>query len=224
MPNSTNVPSRSLALKLSLLAALCIGVSFFFDAPLDTWTAVHRDPAWEAAAKTFSRYGAWHWLMSAAAVGLAVSWWRGRRDWVRILAMMMIASSIAGLSADILRGLTGRTRPYASAPQGWYGVRHEGQWLIGRHAYNSFPSGHTAAATAFATALWLVHRKRGGLLLLGAAAIAASRLYLRDHHFSDIVAGAFLGVGTTAWTRYLVTTKPHLRLLRWEAMAEAPPR
>ena len=224
MPNSTTAPASSLALKFSLLAGLCIGVSFFFDAPLDAWTAVHRDPTWEAAAKALSRYGAWHWLMGAAAVGVAVCWWRGRRDWVRILAMMMIASSVAGLSADILRGLTGRTRPYASAPQGWYGVRHDGQWLIGRHAYNSFPSGHTAAATAFATALWLLHRKRGGVLLLGAAAIAASRIYLRDHHFSDVVAGAFLGVGTAAWTHYLVATKPHLRLLRLDAMAEATPR
>jgi undecaprenyl-diphosphatase len=81
-------------------------------------------------------------------------------------------------------------------------VRHDGKWLVGQHAYNSFPSGHTAAATAFATALWLMHRKRGGVLLFGAAVIAASRIYLRDHHFSDVVAGAFLGVAVALGTRY----------------------
>jgi membrane-associated phospholipid phosphatase len=208
MPESTIAPSSSLALKLSLLAGLCIGVSFFFDAPLDAWFLTHRDPTWEGVAKAVSRYGAWHWLMGAAAVGLAVSWWRGRRDWMRLLFAMMVASSIAGLSADCLRGLTGRTRPYADAPQGWYGVRHDSKWLVGKHAYNSFPSGHTSAATAFATVLWLVHRKRGGFLLLGAAAIAVSRLYLRDHHFSDVVAGAFLGVGTAIGVRYYLLAKP----------------
>ena len=208
MPTSTIAPPGSFALKFSLLAVLCIGMAFFFDAPLEAWVIAHRDPVWEGVAKAVSRYGAWHWLMGAAAVGLAVSWWRGRRDWVRLLAMMMIASSIAGLSADCVRGLTGRTRPNAPALQGWYGVRHDGKWLIGQHAYNSFPSGHTSAATAFATALWLVHRKRGGLLLLGAAAIAASRLFLRDHHLSDVVAGAFLGTGTALWTRYYVLTRP----------------
>lgn len=159
-------------------------------------------------AKALSRYGAWHWLMGAAAVGLVVSWRYGRRDWMRLVITMMVASSVAGLSADCLRGLTGRTRPNAEAPQGWYGVRHDGKWLVGRHAYNSFPSGHTSAATAFATVLWLVHRKRGGLLLLGAAAIAVSRLYLRDHHFSDVVAGTFLGAGTAIVARYYLLGKP----------------
>ncbi len=158
--------------------------------------------------KAVSRYGAWHWLMGAAAAGLAVTWWRGRYDWMRLLVAMMIASSIAGLSADCLRGLTGRTRPNASAPQGWYGVRHDGKWLIGQHAYNSFPSGHTSAAMAFATVLWLVHRKRGALLLLVAAAIAVSRLYLRDHHLSDVVAGTFLGAGTAIVARYYLLAKP----------------
>lgn len=146
--------------------------------------------------------------MGAAAVGVAVSWRCGRRDWMRLLVAMMVASSVAGLSADCLRGLTGRTRPNAEAPQGWYGVRHDGKWLVGRHAYNSFPSGHTSASMGFATVLWLVHRKRGGLLLLGAAAIAVSRLYLHEHHFSDVVAGTFLGAGIATVTRYYLLAKP----------------
>jgi len=200
--SDSTLPKKHLAIRFVLLAGLCIGVSFFFDAPIDMWMAAHRGLGFENVAKAISRYGAWHWLMGIAIFGLAISWFRARRDWMRILAAMMIASSVSGLSADCLRGLTGRTRPNADVPQGWYGIRHDSKWLVGQHAYNSFPSGHTAAITGFAVALWLSRRKHGSLLLLAAAAIAASRIYLRDHHFSDIVAGAFLGVGVATWIWY----------------------
>lgn len=200
----------SSALGMAVLAGLCVGASFFFDAAVERWVVAHRDPAWEAVAKVISRFCAWHWLMGFALVGLVVSWLRRLPEWVRILAAMMIASSIAGLSADCIRGLTGRTRPNADAPQGWYGMRHDSMWLVGRHAYNAFPSGHTAAATAFAAVAWFSHRKRGALLLLMAAAVGASRIYLGNHHFSDVITGALLGAGVAAWVWLRLMKK-----LRW---------
>ena len=205
------VPTKRLGflsvLGLGLLAGVSVSASFFFDAPVEGWVAAHRHPAWEGVAKAISRYGAWHWLMGFALLGLAISWLRRLPEWIRILAAMMIASSIAGLSADCIRGITGRTRPNAEVPQGWYGLRHDSAWLVGRHAYNAFPSGHTAAATAFATVLWFACRKRGTLLLLGAAAIAASRIYLGDHHFSDVITGALLGVGVGTWVWFRLMDK-----------------
>ena len=200
----------SSTLRLAVLAGVCAGASFFFDARIEGWVAAHRNPAWEGAAKAVSRYGAWHWLMGVTMVGFAISWMRRQREWVRILAAMMIASSIAGLSADCIRGITGRTRPNADVPQAWYGMHHDSMWLVGRHAYNAFPSGHTAAATAFAMVLWLSHRKRGALLLLGAAVVAGSRIYLGEHHFSDVIAGAILGVGVATWVWFRLMNK-----LRW---------
>lgn len=186
-----------------LLLAAGIGASFLADAPVEGWVAAHHDPAWENVAKNISRYGAWHWLMAASLVALAIAKLRQRRDWIRILAAMMIAASIAGLTADCIRGLTGRARPNADVPQAWYGMRHDSKWLIGRHAYNAFPSGHTTVATAFATVLWLSHRRRGAVLLLGAIIVGGSRIYLSDHHFSDVVAGFALGgaVATWVWPR-----------------------
>lgn len=59
----------------------------------------------------------------------------------------------------------------------------------------SFPSGHTLAA--FCTAVVLADgapEAAAGLLL--AAAVAASRVHLRSHHLSDVVAGAAIGVAT----------------------------
>jgi membrane-associated phospholipid phosphatase len=190
------------ALALALLAGACIALAFLLDAPVEGWVAAHREPAWEAAAKMISRYGAWPWLMVGGITGIGIAWARRRPDWIRVLVTMMVAASIAGLSADCIRGVTGRTRPNAGVPQGWYGLRRNSEWLIGRHAYNAFPSGHTAAATAFAAAFWFSYRKRGMILALAALCVAGSRLYLAEHHFSDVVAGFWLGVGVAAWMHF----------------------
>lgn len=179
-----------LALAL-LLAALF--VAFLVDHEIDRWIVATRSAELEGGAKTLSRFLAWHWLMLGAVLGALVAWWRGRRDWLRILCLMMVAASLAGLSADFLRGMIGRTRPSATAPQGWYGVRSEGKWLITKHAYNSFPSGHTTAAAAFALPLFLWRRRLGLLAFPFVAIVAAARVGASAHHLSDVLAGAFLG-------------------------------
>jgi undecaprenyl-diphosphatase len=88
-------------------------------------------------------------------------------------------------------------------PQGFYGVRHDSKWLVTKHAFNSFPSGHTAAITAFAVPLWLWRRRLALLVIPAIAAVAASRIYLAAHHLSDVVAGAMLGsvIAIFVWRR-----------------------
>ena len=79
---------------------------------------------------------------------------------MHMLIAIMIASSNCGLSSDILRSATGRTRPYATPTEecapGRYGVHDGSQWLVGRHAYNSFPSGHTTTITALSVTLFCI--------------------------------------------------------------------
>ena len=58
----------------------------------------------------------------------------------------------------------------------------------------SFPSGHAAAATAVAVSVALAQPFLAALVLPLAALIAYSRIYLRVHYASDVVAGAVLGV------------------------------
>jgi undecaprenyl-diphosphatase len=58
----------------------------------------------------------------------------------------------------------------------------------------SFPSGHAAAATAVAMTVTLVEPAIGVPLLPIAVAVAVSRVTLRVHHLSDVVAGAALGL------------------------------
>lgn len=58
----------------------------------------------------------------------------------------------------------------------------------------SFPSGHTSSSFAFATAVFANNKKWGIGAFILAAAIGFSRIYLGVHYFTDVLAGAVLGV------------------------------
>ena len=85
-----------------------------------------------------------------------------------------------------LKPLIARPRPYTYFP--------EMTLLIAPLADYSFPSGHTFASFASATALFL-HHKKAGLAAYGLAiVIAFTRLYLYVHFPSDVLAGMLLGI------------------------------
>lgn len=64
--------------------------------------------------------------------------------------------------------------------------------------YNSFPSGHTTAAFSLYTLLALITGRKnlGYLWVLVAAVVAISRVYLLQHFWQDIEAGALIGTIT----------------------------
>jgi undecaprenyl-diphosphatase len=80
-----------------------------------------------------------------------------------------------------------RVRPDSDHPP-------EGPLPYGMHrpVTSSFPSGH--AVSAFTAATLLAGGPATPLWYALAAAVAASRVYTRMHHTSDVVAGAALGV------------------------------
>ena len=87
------------------------------------------------------------------------------------------------------------------------------------HRY-SFPSGHTAAAFALASAIDTNLRDVSGYwqtpLLYGmAVAVAQSRVYLESHYLSDVVLGAAIGWSVGSWVskRPRETDKSRLTLL-----------
>jgi undecaprenyl-diphosphatase len=67
---------------------------------------------------------------------------------------------------------------------------------------SSFPSGH--AASAFTAAMLLAGGPATPLWFALAATVAASRVYTRMHHTSDVVAGAALGLALGAIARRVV--------------------
>ena len=70
---------------------------------------------------------------------------------------------------------------------------------------HSFPSGHAAAATAVAITIVLAHPLAAPIALPLAGVVAHSRVALRVHHVSDVVAGVVLGLaGAVAATRLIL--------------------
>ena len=92
-----------------------------------------------------------------------------------------------------LKPLVARMRPYSYFP--------DMTLLIPPQKDFSFPSGHTFASFAAATALFLHHKKEGAAAYILAVVIAFSRLYLYVHFPSDVLAGLILGVAS-GWTAY----------------------
>ena len=186
---------------LVLLAAGLIGASFLSDKPVEEGVLAANEGHWcrSPLAAAVSRYGDWPELMLLGGAGYLLARRVRSVRWQRLLLSAMIASTLAGMAVNASRLTTGRTRPRAGAPQGWYGPYHDGRWLIGKADFNSFPSGHTATAVGFAGVLLFGAPAWGSVAIAIAGLIAYSRLLLGAHHPSDVVAATVIALAV-AWT------------------------
>jgi undecaprenyl-diphosphatase len=167
-------------------AAVLLVASFYGDAAVRAWMTHSQFPALRDFMNAVSRYGDWpeHVLLGLLLLGIA--YWRGSKRWLRIFAAMILACALAGLAARVVKISTGRARPHVQSEAGWNGPR-----LSPR--YNAFPSGHTAASTAFFATLAFASWRIGAPLLIVPLLIAFSRMYVAAHYLSDVVAAALIG-------------------------------
>ncbi|MEO6847545.1 MAG: phosphatase PAP2 family protein [Chthoniobacterales bacterium] len=188
---------------LLFFAGIAIGLSFHFDTPVRESMAQLQGKGKVAKKAPLSRfmnfaskYGDWPELMAVGAVGFLITWKLKKREWMKIIAAAMIASTLAGIIANTSRLTTGRPRPRETATLGtqWYGPYHDGKLLIGNPSYNSFPSGHTATAIAFAAVFLFARPLFGIFLMIPALLIASSRMFLGAHHLSDVITSTVLAL------------------------------
>jgi undecaprenyl-diphosphatase len=171
--------------------AVVVWLSFLLDDAARSWIAAHQSPALRSVMEAVSRYGDWPEHVALGLILVTMAWSRGSKRWMRIFAAMIIACALAGIGARIVKIAAGRARPNVQAEAAWNGPR-----LSSR--YNAFPSGHTAASTAFFATLILAGWRIGAPLLLIPLLIAFSRMYVAAHYFSDVVVAMILGV-VCAW-------------------------
>lgn len=120
------------------------------------------------------------WICTAAAL-LALP--KTRRLGAALAVSLLLEALLCNL---LLKPLVARPRPFD--------VNTAVQLLVSRPTDFSFPSGHTGAAFASASALCFGGSRLWIPVGALAALIAVSRLYLYVHYPSDVAVGAMLGI------------------------------
>ncbi|MFI2369437.1 bifunctional phosphatase PAP2/diacylglycerol kinase family protein [Streptomyces sp. NPDC018833] len=140
------------------------------------------------------------WFGTAAGIAVLGRDVRSRRAAVRGVASLAVASALIN---TVGKRSVRRNRPLLDAVPV---IRQ----LKRRPFTTSFPSGHAASATAFATGVALESRSWGAALAPVAASVAFSRVYTGVHYPSDVLVGAVLGAGAAFAVRGLVPTRSQL--------------
>jgi membrane-associated phospholipid phosphatase len=186
--------SRRSPLLWLLAGASLVALAWPFDNRVDAALDVTKNPLLHQFAWWCSKLGE-GWVPAAAGIFFAIIFVLLNRPGVAAkIFFVALTCEVTGLAGLILRILTGRTRPLAHAAQGFYGVWHDGHWIIGKYEFSAFPSGHAATAVGLAAAAWLVHRGWGAVAAVYALAVAWSRIALQCHHLSDVVASTVLAI------------------------------
>jgi len=206
-PTILLMPARPLEIRqrsrLRLWLPAALGLLGFaalpLDLPLARWFAAGHCPRELGRLLGLAEVYAHGYGVAAILLTVLVLDWRRRALFPRALATV----AAAGLVADLLKMCVVRIRPRAFSLAGnvWETFGH---WLPLNHVasdFESFPSGHTAAAVGLSAALiWLY--PRGRWLFIGFALLAGGqRLSSTSHFLSDVTWGA--AVGTFAASLFL---------------------
>ena len=108
-----------------------------------------------------------------------------KKEWMkRGISLLFCLATTALVCNLILKPWVARIRPYE--------VLHF-SILVPPLSDYSFPSGHTSASFAAATAIYAMHHKWGIAAYVFAGLMGCSRLYLGVHFPTDVLAGAVIG-------------------------------
>ncbi|MGH9017456.1 MAG: phosphatase PAP2 family protein [Acidimicrobiales bacterium] len=163
------------------------GVDGRLDAVLGRWRGRPVPDALAYAASALGDHGL-VWFL----IGLARARRPGRRRRVAVWALVFSGAVTPAVNTAV-KTLVGRGRP---------DPRDDDPRQVRAARTTSFPSGHALAAWCAATVL-ADDDPGAPLYYLLAATVSASRIHLRQHHATDVLAGAALGLGLGRWGRRL---------------------
>lgn len=130
------------------------------------------------------------WLVVAAA--MATLGGRPRRGALVGMAAVTVTSAVVNVA---VKPVVRRERPSRRETVRTHVVRMP--------TSASYPSGHTASAFAFCTAVGAVVPEVDTVLRLAATAVGYSRVHTGVHYPGDVIAGAVIGAGIGTLVRHL---------------------
>lgn len=124
------------------------------------------------------------------AVSLVMLAFKGTRK-AGSAALLALAASVL-ITEILLKNIVGRARPFMDETSVFYTYWADaGRLSAGGY---SFPSGHTAAAMAFATVMFFCFRKDiSWLFFFVPVAMGFSRVYFQVHYITDVAASLVVG-------------------------------
>ena len=177
-----------------LAATLLLALAILQLVPLDAWivtqlTEVNSvDDTAAEMARHVSFFGDFLGFNLALFTGLSLAgWWRSSRRLQRLAVASLVCAMCAGATANTLRTLTGRPRPYVQAEDRLTGPNFS-------TAYQALPSAHSATAFGGALPVLLSCPQLGVPAALLAGAVGWSRLQLNRHHLTDVLASAAIAL------------------------------
>jgi lipid A 4'-phosphatase len=195
---------------LATLVAMAVSVAWI-DRPLALYFKVADDrlTLW---LQWITQFGlGWGWLVISglAALGLWAASLRPQAGamrerlvaWALVPGFIFLSVLAAGLVADIIKILLGRTRPKLLFADGSFGLTG----LSFRADHWSFPSGHVTNVAALAAALTMLWPRHVAAYALFVALIALSRIGTTQHFLSDTIGAAFIATLVTAYIRGVFT-------------------
>jgi membrane-associated phospholipid phosphatase len=186
----------TLGLALTIVGGLVLGVLALlvrrvaviqhFDNAVAAWGHDHRSTLSTSGLKAITELGNIKVVIGLAIALVIVDAFRRRNRW----SFLFLVTVLAGMEASMVavKEIVGRVRPTLNPAAAMLGP--------------SFPSGHSATAAAFYAAAALIigrtlRRPARQFVIAGAigiaVAVAASRVLLDLHWFSDVVGGLALG-------------------------------
>jgi undecaprenyl-diphosphatase len=189
---------RYVVVVVTLIAV--VASMFLLDAAASTW-ARGLPRWWVAAFEHITDLGLSGWFLFPAGFALlclaAVTspiWSPMTQDVLVMLTervgFVFLAIGAPGLFAAIVKRMIGRARPYVGPRDNPFDYIP----FVWRPEYASMPSGHATTAAAAAVAIGAVWPVARGVMWIYALLIMFSRVVVLEHHPSDVLAGALVGV------------------------------
>ncbi len=204
---SLRLEDLNLAEQVALALSLVL-IGFLLIDPFMVERAKVLPPEARNVFRAFTNVGRSNWMLipTGAAVALALVLRRTHQSLRSAAAHGLIASTIgfvfvsvggAGLITNLTKNIIGRARPTLFATEGPFSFKLFA--FTPDHA--SFPSGHATNIFALATVIVILWPRARVLVYTVAAWVAASRVLIGVHYFTDAVAGAVIGTVFPYWVR-----------------------